>query len=387
MGRLSKWELLLVGCGALAAVVLFVMVSCGDTTPPTTPSTSTPSVESGSVSAGEEQETGSTGGSDSWTKHGVTVTVLADDWGPGSCHTNGGSRTLRIENNSELTRYSRRAAYTDPGLVCATQHTQTGKPNMTGPAQVAPGQTIEVTYTVQPPECGSVQADDCWGPGGISECVFVIGDVFKSSKICDGCVEDPVETSSTECGEWNECHEHPEAGCFQEKECVETTTMDYKCKPDVTTTREFEEVQPCDCDCETEWSDWEETGTECGEWSLCKEPTTFSASSGDKKCERTRNCVTTFERVEKCTQEKQERVERDLESEKCTCEDPSLCHISNQGGDHNKMMVITPAPGHPQHVGRCPGDLPLAQCNCPDVFARAAQCHPQGVNWDCTDNR
>lgn len=71
------------------------------------------------------------------------------------------------------------------------------------------------------------------------------------------CVEDPTTTTSTVCGEWNECHEHPTAlhasttsgGCFQEKLCVETTTIDYKCKADVETKREYEETQPCECVC------------------------------------------------------------------------------------------------------------------------------------------
>jgi len=228
---------------AAIAVACSLMVVCqkADVPSPTTPEPlATPALQTVTPTA----ITPAGGGmGDTWTQHGVTVTVVRDEWGPGACHTSGGGRTLRIENNSDTERHSRAAAYTDPRLTCATQDTLTGKPRMEGPTHVAPGQTVEVTYHVQIPECGSLQADDCWGPGGLNECVFVIGDAFKSTEACEECVEGPIRRTS-ECGEWNKCHEQPETeDCWQEKECVETTH--YQCKDPET--REYEEKQTCVC--------------------------------------------------------------------------------------------------------------------------------------------
>lgn len=241
------------------------------------------------------------GGGSSWTENGVKVTIVADEWGAGSCHTNGGTRTLEIENGRDHAIYSNLGAFTDPALVCATQHTPTGKPTMSGPTNIGAGETGTVSYTVTTPECGSLQADDCWGPGGFSGCSFVIGDAFKSSKTCDGCVEDPTERSATECGEWGECHEHPQAStgtppreCFREQACLETKTIDYVCKPDETTTREFENVEECPCDCVEEgpyeggtvWADAILEGS-------C--PDTFAALTGGPKCHQDGTQTTTWD--------------------------------------------------------------------------------------------
>jgi hypothetical protein len=182
------------------------------------------------------------------------VETIRDDWGPGTCHDRGGVRTLRLTNTGTVTRYSNLAAFTDDTPVCATSKTPTGQPRHWGCTEIKPGETcdfsIEVTFPKGTDGVCALQVDDCWGPGGIRECAFVVGDVFKvPDSLCSKvCVEDPTVTTKTECGDWSSCTEADD-GCQRVQTCVETTTTDFICKPDTRTTRTWENTEPCTCEC------------------------------------------------------------------------------------------------------------------------------------------
>ncbi|MCP4900212.1 MAG: hypothetical protein GY906_24840 [bacterium] len=168
------------------------------------------------------------GAGDTWTKNGLKVTVVYDEWGPGSCHKNGGLRRFLLENQSNVKKYSRLSAFNDDQVTCATQQTPTGTPNHGGCTEVEPGKSCEYWVRVTLPKGSdgvcTVQVDDSWGPGGIPDSSFVVGDSFSvdQSKCKKICVEDPKET--VKCSEWKE------GECERTKVC--TKTIDYKCKPD-----------------------------------------------------------------------------------------------------------------------------------------------------------
>lgn len=131
---------------------------------------------------------------DSWTENGVKVSIVSDEWGAGSCHATGGARSLKIENGSKETIYSRRASFQGTAPGCgATGENPGGKPTMLGPEQIAPGQSATVTYIVQLPATCRSQVDDTWGPGNM---VFVVGDVFNSGKPCPVPTPTPTPTPS-----------------------------------------------------------------------------------------------------------------------------------------------------------------------------------------------
>jgi hypothetical protein len=168
--------------------------------------------------------------------NGMRITVIGDEWGPGTCHTSGGTRTLLLENLSSVTKYSRLAAYRDDDKVCATQEKKTGKPTKSGPDEIQPGEIVSVSYTVKlpsglPGDC-ALQADDCWGPGGIGDCSFVVGDTFVAETCSKECV--PGDWRLKTEGSWDTC---PQAsttreGCFECREDVWTNGCQDEVRPD-----------------------------------------------------------------------------------------------------------------------------------------------------------
>lgn len=230
-------------------MLLLLLASCGGgdrlaTSPDTPPAAGAPAAVSTPAPV-----------RDSWTEQGVTVTILSDEWGPGSCHTRAGTRRLRIDNRSSVTVYSRRASYGSTTKGCgATQEQVGGKPTMLGPESIAPGQSGEVAYVVTMPDCARQQVDDSWYPG-----IFVVGDVFNSDVLCPTpppCVEKwvelpPVVTES----EWSACAKAAQ-GCAKTK-TVRTVikernscTSAERVKSDKTTT----ESAACECPCSWEGS-------------------------------------------------------------------------------------------------------------------------------------
>jgi hypothetical protein len=215
-----------------------------------------------------------------------------------------------------------------------------------------------------------------------------------SKEECEACIEWKEPKTSTKCGDFNECHEHPTAStvnggqCSQEKKCVETTT--WNCKDP--TTRPFEDVQPCECEC----GEWDEPvitrERDPGEWGAC-EPRLTASSGGGAECKRWREVVFTVTRTWNC-KEPEIKTETKRESEACECPtDPKLCHISNQGGpgDTNFNLILTPADGHAHHSianGFCPGDLLVDDCTCEGALAAAKTCgDPAAGGFVCKDNR
>jgi hypothetical protein len=115
-------------------------------------------------------------------------------------------------------------------------------------------------------ECptGDVRPEDCFRTCTKTihyECKPAEVITFTEPCVCQtSCVEEGPYLG--ECGEWNECHEHPEEGCFQERECPRT----WDCQdPDT-----VEQSQPCDCDCVP--GEWETVETTEGatEWGECQ---------------------------------------------------------------------------------------------------------------------
>jgi hypothetical protein len=190
--------------------------------------------------------------------NGLKVEIIHDEWGGGhgvSCHANGGRRTFRLTNESDVKKYSRLSAFVDDTPMCGTQKTETGTPNHGGCTEIEPGQTcefwVEVTFPKGTDGICTLQVDDTWGPGDFREGSFVVGDSFKvpDSKCEKICIEDPVVTVEEGCGDWTQCPEpgtNPEE-CYRERTCWKKTTTDYQCKPDVSFTEEWPETDPCDC--------------------------------------------------------------------------------------------------------------------------------------------
>jgi hypothetical protein len=265
--------------------------------------------------------------------------------------------------------------------------------------------------------CHKIEAEDC---APVSKPVQVdfhgmgrhIGHVTPTLKFpqklppeeCEACVEWKEAKITHDCGDFNECHEHLGASvtdqfgelfsalnntCAQERECVETTT--WNCKdPGI---REYEEAQPCECEC----GEWDEPvitrERDEGDWSACEPRLTASTGGGGAECKRWREVVLTVTRTWNC-KDPEVKTETKRESEPCECpSDPKLCHISNQGspGDTNFNLIITPAEGHAHHSipnGFCPGDLLASDCNCRAAFAAASSCgDPATGGFHCKDNR
>jgi hypothetical protein len=298
---------------------------------------------------------------------GLRVEIIHDEWGPDcQTRTSAGTRTFKLTNESQVTKYSRLAAYTDPGLTCATQHTPTGKPNHSGCTEIQPGETCEFSVTVTMPDCGSLQVDDCWGPGGIQECSFVVGEGFRAPDPCDGCVENgPYE----KCEGFGECHRHEDdEKCYEHAECTRT----FDCKDP----EPFEKTRPCDCEC-VENGPYEGEIVWSGEILKGACPEKFSTSC-EEKCHELG--------TQKITWDCQDPTYKD-HCRPADCPKPEgLCHVSNKGDDRNMNMVIT-RHGHQHHTNRCPPDLPNSQCNCDNVIAAAEACNPGATNYSCKDVR
>jgi hypothetical protein len=154
-----------------------------------------------------------------------------------------------------------------------------------------------------------------------------------SPEECEECVEWEEPKVSTECAEWNECHTHPSAThqtpfvsetCWQERLCVDA--IEWNCKDPET--REYEEAQPCECECVPEWSEWELISTEYTEWSACEPVVSFSIGN-HRSCQQTRLRTETYQRVEKCTQETETKTEEETETQPCDC--PPECVIPPAG--------------------------------------------------------
>ena len=152
-----------------------------------------------------------------------------------------------------------------PRLVSAkcTEPAQDAPVYGTWDAVVNDGDTIDVRdicHKIEPNDCSPktvpVQVDF----QGMGRHLGHLGPLYSLTfpqkldpEECEDCIEWKEPKVSIQCGDFNECHEHPQASgvapprqCFQEKECVETTT--WNCKGP--TEREYEETGECPCDCE-----------------------------------------------------------------------------------------------------------------------------------------
>jgi hypothetical protein len=188
MARFSARALLV--AAALAAGAQLFVGGCGKEPPTTATPHSAPRSAADSETAPAEGVRGYATGEVglSWTMNGVTVTIVKDDWGAGTCHAldiGRGCRTYRIENASAMAVYSRLAAFNGPSPGCGPvgPDAPTRDPHMfEGPDVIAPGgkETVGYCVDVSAEKCNRIHVMDSWGPVG----VFVVGDVFDFSKAC-----------------------------------------------------------------------------------------------------------------------------------------------------------------------------------------------------------
>jgi hypothetical protein len=197
----------LISVFVIVVVAVLILVGCDNgststivSSPSGVQNTPTGSVTNISPVSGPPNTSG-----DTWTINGVTVTIVADDWGPGGCHTTGGSRTFEIVNGSSTAIYSRLGAYTGTSTGCtSTSEKQVSPPLITGKTKLLPGEKGTVTYTVEKPQTCRLQVDDSWGPNEMN--IFVTGDVFNSGGLCPlECVSKITETKEVKAGEWGAC--------------------------------------------------------------------------------------------------------------------------------------------------------------------------------------
>ena len=188
---------LLVSVALVAGAQLFVG-GC-DTDSPTTPPgpapapnrdwatlAATPQPEAAPEQAAPGDATSAVG--KSWEASGVTVTIVTDGWGAGTCHALAAGRqcrTFEIQNDSTSAIHSRLAIFNAPEPGCSAYGPDgaTNDPNMLeGPTSIGPGETGTLSYCVTMDErkCDRIQVDDSWGPFR----VFVVGDVFDFGRPC-----------------------------------------------------------------------------------------------------------------------------------------------------------------------------------------------------------
>ena len=185
---------LLVSVALVAGAQLFVGGCDSDSAPPTVPSTPAPTRDWATLAVpattGSETPPGHAegGAGASWEESGVTVTIVNDAWGAGTCHVLAGGRqcrTFQIENGSESTIHSLLSVFNGPEPGCDPYGPEGATADPTifeGPTTIAPGETGTVSYclNVHQEKCDRIQVDDSWGPVG----VFVVGDVFDFGRPC-----------------------------------------------------------------------------------------------------------------------------------------------------------------------------------------------------------
>jgi hypothetical protein len=197
-----------------------------------------------------------------WVSNGLRVTVIGDQWGPGTCHENGGTRTYLLENLGDEVRYSRPGAFTSDVPECATQKTPHGFPRVDSDCPldgngrhyvpVGGACTYAVSVTLPAGDDGvcTLQADNCFGPGGVGECAFVVGDTFRvpNSQCEKLCVEGEWRLKTP--GEWGAC---PEVNSFEvvggmpsvvSSSSAVTKSGCYECRESVWTNGCRDEVRP-----------------------------------------------------------------------------------------------------------------------------------------------
>ena len=188
---------LLVSVALVAGAQLFVG-GCDTDTPTTPPAPApTPNRDWAALAATPQPEAApeqvapghaTSAAGQSWEASGVTVTIVTDGWGAGTCHALAAGRqcrTFEIENGSTSTITSRLAIFNAPEPGCGPYGPDgaTNDPNMfEGPASIGPGETGTVSYcvTLNERKCDRIQVDDSWGPFR----VFVVGDVFDFGRPC-----------------------------------------------------------------------------------------------------------------------------------------------------------------------------------------------------------
>jgi hypothetical protein len=185
---------LLVSVAVVAGAQLFVGGCDSDSDSPTAATTPAPTLDWATLATpadiGSETPPGHAAGGAgaSWEESGITVTIVGDAWGAGTCHILASGkrcRTFEIENGSESAIHSRLAIFNGPVPGCDPYGPEgaTSDPNMLeGPTTIAPGETGTVSYciNVNQDKCDRIQVDDSWGPVG----VFVVGDVFDFGQPC-----------------------------------------------------------------------------------------------------------------------------------------------------------------------------------------------------------
>lgn len=182
-------RVLLVAFAFVAGAQLFVG-GCGKESPTSAPAVSTARLASDPSKPPSEGVRGYATAEVglSWTINGVTVTIVADDWGAGTCHAleiGRHCRRYRVENGSVTAIYSRLAIFNGPSAGCGSYGPEgaTGDPHMLeGQDVIAPGEKATIAYCVDvnAEKCNRIHVMDSWGPAG----VFVVGDVFNFSKAC-----------------------------------------------------------------------------------------------------------------------------------------------------------------------------------------------------------
>ena len=197
----------------------------------------------------------------------------------------------------------------------------------------------------------------------------------KTGDECKECKEwsEPV----IECGEYSECHEHPETElCYQEAQCVKK----WNCKDP----EPYEDVISCACPQCVEEGPYEGETVWSGEILKGACPEQFGTSCREE-CHELGKKTTKWD----CKPDLTVGVCRPAD---CPVEGKG-CHLSNQGapGDTNFNVVLTNSRPHLRHTQQthCPGDIfPPDDCTCEQALLQAQQCgDPAAGGFTCKDVR